>query len=350
MTASSLTADGPGSGASTTVLVTGATGFLGSCLVRRLLGDAIPVRILVRSRQKAAPLVKAGAVEVVGDITDPAAVTAALEGVNTVYHLAGRLFAPGVPASEYWRTHLEGTRVVVAACERRGVRRLVHCSTTGVLGVTGERPAGEDAPTRPTNVYEATKALAETAARDGWGRGLPVAIARPGLVYGPGDLHLLPFFRSVIQRRFRPLDGPPAWLHPVYVEDVVDAFLLCARQPAAVGECFHVAGPEPVTLAGLANEIAAAAGTQPPRGRIPLSAARALALAGDLLPAGLQRSAPLTSNRLDFLTHSRVYQVDKARRLLGFTAATTLQTGIRKTVDWYRGHGHLPARPVPVGP
>ena len=128
------------------------------------------------------------------------------DGVAVVYHLAGRLLAPGVPAAEYRRTHVEGTKLLLARCrEEPGLERFVHCSTTGVLGVTGNRPADEDAPFRPTNVYEATKAEAELAVREAWRDGFPAVIARPGLVYGPGDLHLLAFFRSVLRRRFRPI-------------------------------------------------------------------------------------------------------------------------------------------------
>src|SRR5262245_50640704 len=128
------------------VLVTGATGFLGASLVRRQLADGAAVRVLVRDPRKARPLVALGAEVTVGDVTDPAAVRAAVDGVEVVYHLAGKLFIPGVPAAEYRRTHVEGTRTLLAACcERGGVGRFVQCSTTGVLGVTGAWPADETA-------------------------------------------------------------------------------------------------------------------------------------------------------------------------------------------------------------
>ena len=113
--------------------------------------------------------------------------------------------------------------------------------------------------------------------------------------------------------------------------------------PRAVGECFHLAGPEPVSLEGLAAAIARAAGTKPAGGRIPLPAARALAAVGDALPPTLRRAAPLTRSRLDFLTHSRVYCVSKAERLLPFVAPTPLQDGVDRSVSWYREFGYLPA-------
>jgi nucleoside-diphosphate-sugar epimerase len=327
-----------------TVVVTGATGFLGTSLVRRLLSGGVRVRLLARSPMKAKPLTDRGAEAVVGDVTDTTAVAAAVDGASVVYHLAGRLFAPGVPAMEYYRTHVEGTKLLLARCQEEStLERFVHCSTTGVLGVTGNRPADETAPCRPTNVYEATKAEAERAVRDGSLDGFPAVIARPGLVYGPGDLHLLPFFRAVLRRQFRPIGRRTVWLHPVYIDDMTEALVRCGERAEAVGECFHLAGREPVPLAGLAEAIARAAGTQMPRGYIPLPAAQALAVLGDRLPSNLKRSAPLTRGRLDFLTHSRIYDITKAQRVLGFAAATDLPTGAARTMAWYREQGHLTA-------
>jgi nucleoside-diphosphate-sugar epimerase len=263
-------------------------------------------------------------------------------GAEVIYHLAGRLFVPDVPATEYQRTHVEGTKLLLACCGNGSrPRQFVHCSTTGVLGVTGDRPAGEEAPIRPTNIYEATKAEAEQVVRDTWRSGFPAVIARPGLVYGPGDLHLLPFFRAVLQRRFRPIGRRQVWLHPIYIDDMTDALVRCGQRDAAVGECFHLAGREPVSLAELAAAIARAGGTHLPAGHIPMLAAQAVAFLADWLPADLKRSAPLTRSRLKFLTHSRMYDVTKAQRVLDFVAATELSAGAARTMSWYQQQGLL---------
>jgi nucleoside-diphosphate-sugar epimerase len=326
-----------------TVLVTGATGFLGANLVHRLLAEGERVRVLARSPERATPVTEEGAEAVIGDITDPVSVATAVDGANVVYHLAGRLFEPGVPTAEYYATHVLGTKVLLDHCRESSLDRFVHCSTTGVLGVTGERPADESAPLQPTNAYEATKAEAEQAVRDAARDGLPAVIARPGLVYGPGDLHLLPFFRAVLRRQFRPIGRRPVWLHPIYIDDMTEALLCCGRSTEAVGECFHLAGRQPVALAALAEAIARAGGTRMPRGHIPLPAAHAVAVVGDRLPSNLKRSAPLTRSRLEFLTHSRVYDVTKAERVLGFAAPTDLPTGTARSMAWYRDEGYLAA-------
>ena len=339
-----------GSGPSRTprvrVLVTGGTGFLGASLTRRLQSDGAQVRVLARSRAKAEPLTDLGAEIAIGDITDRAAVRAAADGMQVIYHLAGPLLVPGIPGIEYRRTHVLGTELLLDCCEpARALERLVYCSTTGVLGVTGERPACEEAPFQPTNVYEQAKADAEMAVRRRW-PGLPAVIARPGLVYGPGDLHLLPFFLSILRRRFRPVGRRTTWLHPIYIDDLTEALVRCGRASAAVGECFHLAGSEPAAVSDLAAAIARAEGTRLPSGHIPAPAARAVAGLGDRLPPALKQHVPLTRSRLGFLTHSRVYDVTKAARLLDFAAPTDLPTGIARTVAWYRQHGYLP----PEGP
>lgn len=324
------------------VLVTGATGFLGSNLVRRLLSDGHQVRILARSEIKARPLAKQGAEIAFGDIGDRDALQSAVRDVEGVYHLAGQLFIPGVPKAEYYRTHVQGTRALVECCrESSDVRRLVHCSTTGVLGVTGPNPAREDAPVSPRNAYERAKWQAETVVRMAIEEGFPAVIARPGLVYGPGDLHLLGFFRAIQRGFFRPIGRQSVWLHPIFIDDLTEALVRGANHPRAVGECFHLAGQFPVTVAALASAIADALGTVIPSGNVPFSLAWAAATVGDALPARLRSLAPLTRTRLDFLTHSRIYDVSKARALIGFEAGTALTEGMDRTVAWYRREGYL---------
>lgn len=233
--------------------------------------------------------------------------------------------------------------VLEASRRQPHLERFVHCSTTGVLGATGDQPVDETAPLLPTNFYESTKAEAECLVRDAMAAGFPAAIIRPGLVYGPTDLHLLGFFRAVVRGQFRPIGRRSVWLHPIYIDDMTEALAVCGHHPAAVGECFHIAGRQPVMLADLAATIARCAGTPVPSGHIPLAAARAVAAVGDLLPARVKRSAPLSRSRLEFLTHSRVYDVSKAQRLLGFEAQVSLEAGIERSLAWYRQHGHLPA-------
>ncbi len=324
-------------------LVTGATGFLGSALTTELLRRGKQVRVLARNEQRARELF-GEAVEIIrGEITDANSVGRAVEGVEAVYHLAGRLYHPSLPAELYQRTHVEGTRVLLACCRnQQQLRRVVYCSTTGVYGITGSTPASEDAPYAPTNPYERTKLEGERLALEAYERdGLPVCVARPGLVYGPGDLHLLGLFAAIKRGLFRVIAGGAAMLHPIYIEDLVAALLLCAQHPQAIGRCYNLAGERPVTIRELAEGIARAQERHLPAGSIPLWLANLVADLCALLPGLRGENAPLTRSRVAFLTHSRVYNTCRAQAELGFQASMGLDEGLRQAVLWYRKHGYL---------
>src|SRR5207248_1288538 len=175
------------------------------------------------------------------------------------------------------------------------LQRIVHCSTTGVHGVTGQTPAAEDAPYAPTNPYEATKLESELlvlkAHRE---QGLPVSVVRPGLVYGPGDLHLLGFFASIKKGLFRVIDGGQALLHPIHIDDMTAAFLLCAQQPQAPGRSYNIAGEQPVTIRELATAIAHAMDKELPGGSMPLWLANFTADIFAIVPGLQGERAPLT--------------------------------------------------------
>ncbi len=326
-----------------TILVTGATGFLGTALVTELVKQQQPVRILARDTEKARALFGAAVTVVAGEITDKQQVQQAIDGATTIYHLVGRLYHPSVPIELYHRTHVEGTRILLEACRGQGqLQRLVHCSTTGVHGVTGYTPAAEDAPYAPTNPYEATKLESELFALKAYREhGLPISVVRPGLVYGPGDLHLLGFFSAIQKGLFRVIAGGKALLHPIYIDDMVAAFLLCAERTEAIGRSYNIAGERPVTVRELATAIAHALDKELPGDSIPLWLANMASDIFALLPGLQGERAPLTRSRVKFLTHSRVYDCKRAQKELGFKAQVGLTEGMQNTAAWYYKHKYL---------
>jgi nucleoside-diphosphate-sugar epimerase len=326
-----------------TTLVTGATGFLGSALVSELLKRREQVRILARNEQQARQIFADAVTIVAGEITDMAQVQRAVDGATTIYHLAGRLYHPSVRAELYRQVHVEGTRNLLRACrEQAQLERIVHVSTTGVFGVTGEVPAAENAPFAPTNAYEVSKLQGEQLALKAYQeRGLPVTVVRPGLVYGPGDLHLLGFFAAIDKGVFRVIDGGNAFLHPVYIADQISAFLLCARSSMAIGRSYNIAGERPVTIRELATAIAHALGKTLPWGSIPLWFANLASGIFAITPGMRGEHAPLTRSRVEFLTHSRIYDIDRARAELGYSPEVGLEEGMELTAAWYKKHGYL---------
>ena len=323
--------------------VTGATGFLGSALVTELVKRQQPVRILTRDEKKARQQFGDPVTIIPGDITDAVQVQRAVAGATTIYHLAGRLYHPSIPAELYRQAHVEGTRILLRACQgQTQLRRIVHVSTTGVFGVTGETPAAEDAPFAPTNPYEATKLAGEQLALKAYQeQGLPVTVVRPGLVYGPGDLHLLGFFASINKGRFRVIDGGKALLHPVYIDDLVAALLLCAERSQAPGRSYNIAGERPVTVRELGTAIAHALGRELPAGSIPLWLANLASDFFTVMPGMRGEHAPLTRSRVKFLTNSRVYDIRRAKSELDYAPAVPLEGGMKLTAAWYYKHHYL---------
>ncbi|MGH2498004.1 MAG: NAD-dependent epimerase/dehydratase family protein, partial [Ktedonobacteraceae bacterium] len=163
----------------------------------------------------------------------------------------------------------------------------------------------------------------------------------PGLVYGPGDLHLLGFFVSIKKGLFRVIDGGKALLHPVYIDDLVAAFLLCAACPQAIGRSYNIAGERPVSVRELATAIARALDKRLPVGSIPLWLANLASDVFAVMPGMKDERAPLTRSRVQFLTNSRIYDITRAKSELGYAPKVGLEEGMKLTASWYYKHHYL---------
>jgi dihydroflavonol-4-reductase len=323
------------------ILITGAAGFTGISLAQSLSAAGHRVRGLIRNRDQAGALERAGVTTVEGDIRDPAVIRQATEGIDTVYHLAAVFRHAGVPDSEYREVHVDATRQLVELSAAAGVHRLVHCSTVGVHGsVSGEAPATEDAPFHPMDIYQETKLEGELVALQTADRaGIPLTVVRPGPIYGPGDRRLFKLIGGVARKRFRLLgDGSPHF-QMVYIDDLIEGFRLAAAAPIAAGRTYILAGNEALTLKELVQEIASVAHVASPRFQLPVWP---FWLAGALceaicVPLGIE--PPIFRRRVKFFTSNRWFDISRARTELGFAPKVPLRDGIRRTLDSYRQLG-----------
>ena len=330
-------------------LVTGATGFIGSALVRALVSRGDAVRALVRPTS-ALDRLDGLEVEIVrGDVLQPETLACALEGVEVVHHLAGMLGRYGVPESAYHQLHVEGTCNVLRACATqaragRSTERIVYCSSPGMLGAVepGEPPRDECAPHRPTGVYERSKSAAEHAALPlALEQGLPLVIARPEFVYGPGDRHVVGLYRTVQRGAFFYIGAGDCLCHPSYVDDVVAGLIACASERARPLQTYHICGPRPVTIVELVEAIAAALSVCPPARHVPAALVRAGAWGAEQAGRLLGIEPPLTLETVRFFTESRAFSIDKARQELGWSPQVDIDEGTRHAVAWYRQEGLL---------
>jgi nucleoside-diphosphate-sugar epimerase len=322
-------------------VVTGGSGFTGSHLVRRLLKEGHEVRMLVRDSSKLEALGIAGVEVVQGDLRDPDAVKRLVDGAEWVFHVGAVYREAGVPDARYAEVNVDGTRHVLDAAASAGVTRVVHVSTVGVHGHIEHPPADETAPYAPGDTYQASKVEGERMALRFAREGLPVVIARPAAIYGPGDTRLLKLFRLIARRRFVMLGDGESFYHLVYIDDLIDGFLLCARAPGVEGRTYILAGEEYVTKNKLAGLVAGEMGVPTPRRHLPVGPFQALGSAVETVCRPLGIKPPIYRRRVDFFVKSRAFDISKARRELGYTPQVGLKDGLRRTAEWYREAGWI---------
>lgn len=322
------------------VALTGATGFTGGALTRRLLADGHAVRALARGTGRLRELGDVEGVE--GELTDRDALARLVEGADTVFHVAA-MYRSEAPAEEFFRVNAAGTADLLAAAKAAGVRRIVHVSTAGVHGHIEKTPGDENSPFDPRDHYQESKLAAEEACQKAIAAGgLDVTIVRPCGIYGPCDTRMLKMFRMVAARTFFFVgDGRPNF-HPVYIDDLVDGMLRAATVTEAVGETFILGGPRYLPLTDYVAAAARAVGAPKPWLRLPYGpmSVAARACEATFVPLGLQ--PPLHQRRLSFFKHNRAFSIEKARRVLGYDPQFDVDEGFRRTVDWYREVGYLP--------
>jgi nucleoside-diphosphate-sugar epimerase len=320
-------------------LVTGAGGFLGGALVRALRAAGHDVRALVRPSGDASGPERDGAVIVRGDALDPAAVAPAVAGCDAVLHLAGVRRA--TRRADFFRGNVESTRVVLEACAASPQPpRLVLAGSLAAAGpsATGRR---EDQPLEPREWYGESKAAAERLVL-GWRDRLPVAVARPPRIMGPGDRENLLFFRIASRGavlRFLGGERPLSWID---VDDCARGLVVLAEHPAAVGEAFFLASPEPTSVLALQLAIASALGVRARRLPVPPLALRALAAIADVISAVGPRKLPLNRKLArQVLAPGWLCDPSKARERLGFEARVPLRDSIERAARSYRELGWI---------
>lgn len=326
-------------------LITGGTGFIGSHLARRLHQQHRAVRVFARPSLRAEALRRQGIECVPGDLRDARAVDRAVAGCDLVVHLGATYRQEGLPLREFKEVNVGGTRHVLAAAERHGVRRVVHVSTVGVFGRIDTPPVDEAYRYQPVDHYQRTKFEGELLARQAMANGLKgrVVIVRPTGAYGPGDRRFLKLFRAIAARRFFYLGRCEALYQPTYIEDLLDGLELAITSLHALGGTYILAGPEHMPLRDYIQRVAAVLRVPPPRWQLPLWPLKAAAYACEKICRPLGIEPPLYPRRVGFFHNHRAFVIEKARQELGYAPKVRLEQGAAETAAWYRAQGWLPS-------
>lgn len=323
-----------------TILITGGTGFIGSRLALACLARGNRVRLLGQENTPAeaenrALLESKGAEVLLGSVTDRDVVVGAMPEVELVYHLAAAQHEVNVPDQHFWDVNVTGTRHVLEASVRAGVKRLVHGSTIGVYGDAGGECIGESSPIRPTSIYGITKLAGERLAQS-FGDRLAVVIVRISEAYGPGDQRLLKLFWATRKGRLVMIGNGANLHHLIYIEDLVDGLLLAGTVPQIPGQPIVLAGAEPVTSRELLERIAEQCGGRIPAAHLPLRSAYAAATALETLLRPLRIQPPVHRRSLDFFRKSFRFSGRPAQQALGFVPRWAVRQGLAETAAWYR--------------
>lgn len=319
------------------VLVTGASGMLGRRTAERLVAAGHDVRTFQRR-----PAGVDGASDSLGWLTDPAAVTRALEGRDAVVHLAAKVSVSG-PRHEYEQVNVEGTRTLLAAARAAGVGRFVQVSSPSVAH-TGGSLVGEGAgPAQPEHArgnYARTKAAAELLALEADGPHFAVVAVRPHLVWGPGDTQLVArIVERARARRLPLLDHGAVLVDSVYVDNAADALVAALeRAPQAHGQALVVTNGEPRAVGDLIAGISLAAGAPAPAWRVP---ARLAKVAGGLVEAVWavrpgRDEPPMTRFLAEQLSTAHWFDQRRTREVLGWEPAVSIDEGLARLAEHYR--------------
>ena len=326
----------------TLVLVTGATGFTGAVLVRKLCEAGVRVRAIARASSNRAELSGLPIEWVEGNVYDPATVEKAVAGVEIIFHVAAAYREAGITDDMYRKVHVESTQLLAkAALKQPGFKRFVHVSTVGVHGHIERPPANEEYPFSPGDVYQETKAEAELWLREFAPKnGLPFAVVRPAAIYGPGDKRLFKIFKMAAWPFFPVLGRARGQLyHLIHVEDLAGIFMLAAVHPNAQGEVFIGGDPKALALADIIEVIASEYGRKARLLRIPAWPFFWAAAVCEAVCKPFGWSPPIYRRRVAFFTKDRSFDTSKLRNRLGYVYGRTTEQGLRDTARWYRDNG-----------
>lgn len=317
------------------VAVTGAGGFIGAAVCRRLATEGATVRGVEVDPAREGAVRETGADFVYADVTDPESIGPALEGAELVVHTAAYVREWGEMA-EFVRVNVGGTAGVLDAAEAAGAKRVLHLSSVVTYGYESPGEQEEDIHLRACgNPYVDTKSASERVARR---RG--AVVIRPGDVYGPGSV---PWTLRITElaragQLVVPRDAGLMW--PIYIDDLAEAIVLGLRrgEKGAVYTCYW--DDEPVTFEDYFSEYARMAGKRAVR-RVPTALAHGLAAGAELYSRLSGRAPPFNRFSIDYLRRPGTASTARARKDLGWTPTVGLEEGIRRTEAWLREEGLL---------
>jgi len=323
--------------------VTGATGFVGSHVAHVLAEQGADLRLLLRASSNPANIEDLNAERVIGDLRDPASIEKAMTGCDVVFHVAADYRLWVRDPQEMYRANVEGTRAILDAARKQGVRRVVYTSSVATMGFTGNgHPADENSPVSLDNMigpYKRSKFMAERVAVEAGRSGLDVVVVNPSTPVGEQDIKPTPTGRIIVdflKKKF------PAYvdtgLNLVDVTECAHAHI-AALEKGRSGERY-ILGGENLTLKQILDKLAAISGLPSPRVRVPYVMALATGVVDEMVTGRILGREPRATIDAVRMGRKKMFvSSSKAERELGWRAGP-VDDALRRAVDWFRQHGY----------
>jgi nucleoside-diphosphate-sugar epimerase len=318
----------------TKTLVTGATGFVGSHVLRALVRNGSPTRILARPTSEIGSLSDCNSEVCYGDLRDLESLQRAVEGVHVVFHCAGEVSDWGDPA-RFRQTNVAGLQNLILACRHGGVPRLVVMSSLSVYGIKRHDGTVETAPLcRTGDNYSDSKIEAEKRlAQEMESTGPAITILRPGFIYGPGDRKFIPKLLSAITSgRFAFIGDGENVLNIVHIDDVVRCTLLAAVSPVAANRSYNITDGTRTTARDFVRELARISDLPEPKRHVPYAAAYLLCRVSELVARATGRPPRISRAALKVLGVSRFFDISRARHELGYQPSVFYREGLKSVL------------------
>jgi nucleoside-diphosphate-sugar epimerase len=325
------------------VLVTGASGFIGGRLSERLATEeGVRVRALVRNPKRAERLLKFQAEIVKGDLLDLSSLRKAVDGCDLVFHCAAFVRETG-DRNEFIRTNIKGTENILKVSSEAGVKKFIHFSSVAVYGLNPPDGTDETTPYQICgNLYCDTKIAAEKAV---WAAHqeakLPVVVIRPANVYGPySNPWTIRPVKLVNSGQMILINQGTGLCNCVYIDNLIDATLAATKRDQSVGQAYVISDGIGVTWKKFFGYYAQMAG-KPKIRSVPEGVGKAIALGMEITSKLTRKPPKITRQAVRFLTRQACFSIEKARRELGYQPRFSLEGGMKLTEQWLREAGYL---------